>query len=1000
MILRRWLTCREQGVCAEILIFSLIAVVFIGDLFTRLGFVHGLLYTPLLLLAGLTARIHTLNQALLLTLVLTWIAIFLAPPAAAGQHWLAIGNRGLTSAVLIAIYGLCRFNMKIQQQQAHQQHRLHLASKLANIGYWQMNLTTGKISLSPEAATVLEQPESRNLTITDFAGLFVPAEQAGLLKSLYSADSQDKILDNEYLLMSRQGKNRWLRVVTRPDADQPSHMLGIVMDVSAMRSAQKDASRNREHFEHLTDTLPLYVWTAKPNGELDFISEDFMHYAGTNLDYALAHWLEFLPENQRQPTIQRWQQSLETGKPYVTEFQLRRADGEYLWHLNRALPIRDAQGRIVKWYGSSTDISDLKNLQQESQRLNTQLQTTLNSITDAFFTVDAKLRVLYANEQAYHLLVGHGKQSVITQLPNAAFENANEFNDQLLKVMATGRVHTFEFHQPTNERWLEVRAYPSDHGVTVYMRDITRHRAEQAELNLLRTAIAQLNDIVIITKAGPLDEPGPEIVFVNEAFERITGYSREQAIGRTPRLLQGTDSEREALDKVRLALENWQPVRTQVTNYTADGQEIILELNIVPLADENGWYTHWVSVERDVTQEKSLEHQLHKAQRMEAIGQLTGGIAHDFNNLLTVITGNTDLLMDALDGDPRMQALVKLINDAAERGTGLTRNLLAFSRRQSLKPTSVNVNTLIENMESLLRSSLSYEHVLQLKLQHPLNSARVDAVQLESSLLNLTINARDAMPEGGNLVIKTSETTLTTDDLAQSETTEAGNYICISISDTGEGISKDVLDKIFEPFFTTKPQGKGTGLGLSMVFGFIKQSGGHLQVDSKPGAGTTFQLYLPRSLTTETTEDTPAPIHQGQADGHQTILLVEDNDLVRKSAVQQLRAAGFEVLAAADAAQAIAWLASNQHVDLLFTDIVMPGGMNGVELAEKALETHPDLPVLLTSGYNEASGYKDSELPAGVEMLTKPYRREVLLNQLAMMLSQRTRAPHSESKHE
>lgn len=995
-----WSHCLRRGYCAEIAIFSLMVVVFVSDLFTPLGFVHGLFYTPLVMLAGLTSRIHTLNQSVLLAVLLSWLAVILAPAAPSGEHWAVLVNRLLTTVVLFAVYGLCRFNLKFQQQQEQQQNRLRLASQLANIGHWHINPTQGKIFLSPEAAAILEQPDWRTLTISDFAGLFVPAEQAVLLKALYSSDPRDNIIDSEYLLMSRQGKNRWLHIVTQPDVDHPGSMLGIVMDVSAMRSAQKDASFSRQHFEHLADTLPLYVWTAKPNGELDYISEDFLSYAETDLDYALANWLEFLPESERQPTIKRWRHSLETGEPYVTEFRLRRADGEYLWHLNRAIPVRNEQGRIIKWYGSSTNISDIKQLQQESQRLNIQLQTTLDSITDAFFTVDEELQILFANEQAHQLLGSSQAYSASTRLTDLAFGNVERFSKQLQQIMQSGEVDTFEFYQADKKRWLEVRAYPADPGLTVYMRDITRHREEQAELKLLRTAIAQLNDIVIITKAEPLDDPGPEIVFVNDAFERITGYTREQAVGTTPRLLQGDHSEREALDKVRHALENWQPVRTQVTNYTADGREIVLELNIVPLADDGGWYTHWVSVERDVTQEKSLEHQLQQAQRMEAIGQLTGGIAHDFNNLLTVITGNTDLLMDALDDNPRMQTLVKLISDAAERGSGLTRNLLAFSRRQSLKPASINVNQLIENMDNLLRSSLSREHSLQLQLHYPLKNARVDAVQLESSLLNLTINARDAMPEGGKLTIATSEAVLNHHDQTETAATATDDYLCITITDTGEGISQPDLDKIFEPFFTTKPHGKGSGLGLSMVFGFIKQSGGHLRVESVPGTGTTFRLYLPISEHLDSPAERPSATHLARPEGPQTILLVEDNELVRQSAVQQLRQAGFEVLAAADAAQAFAWLASDQQIDLLFTDIVMPGGMNGVELAGEARRTHPDLPVLLTSGYNEAAGYENSDLPTGVAMLTKPYRREMLLNQLTAMLSQRSRAQNSEPDHD
>lgn len=424
-----------------------------------------------------------------------------------------------------------------------------------------------------------------------------------------------------------------------------------------------------------------------------------------------------------------------------------------------------------------------------------------------------------------------------------------------------------------------------------------------------------------------------------------------------------------------------------LTQYHKSGREIVLELNSVPIGLTAGWYTHWVSVERDITEELHLQKQLRLAQRMEAIGQLTGGIAHDFNNLLTVITGNSELLIDELADKPALQSLVRLISSAAERGAGLTRNLLAFARRQPLSPEAVNINMLIRNMEALLRSSLGQKYQLELHLSSDLWPVMIDPVQLESSLLNLTINARDAMPDGGTLIISTERFFLLNPQNLSQHDLEAGEYVKIDVLDTGDGISQDLLDKVFEPFFTTKPAGKGSGLGLSMVFGFIKQSGGHIQVQSEVGQGTRFQLFIPHTEMVSPAPvlndiETPVLVQNSQ----QTILVVEDNDLVRQYAVSQLRDAGYQVLAAADGHQALNWLASAQQIDLLFTDVLMPGGVTGYELAQQAQQLRKNLPVLYTSGYTENAFTEEPGQNSSVAILNKPYHRAALLNSVTQML--------------
>ncbi|MDT8310273.1 MAG: PAS domain S-box protein, partial [Methylophaga sp.] len=667
----------------------------------------------------------------------------------------------------------------------------------------------------------------------------------------------------------------------------------------------------------------------------------------------------------------------------------RRHDGQYFWYLTRATPARDEQGNIFKWYGSGIDISESKLLQQRSEQLSQQLQNTLASITDAFFSLDKKLCFSYANEQAGNLLE-RPRSVLLNQLPVSAtvIDADGSFSRQLERALLSQKMTAFNFWFASRQLWLDVRVYPADEGLTVYLRDITKLRREQQELQLLRCAVSQLNDIVIITEAAPIDEPGPKIVFVNDAFERITGYRREEAIGQSPRFLHGPKTQRSELHKIRQALLSQQPVKVQLTNYRKDQHEVEIELNIVPIATDSGRFSHFVSIQRDVSGEKALQKQLQLAQRMEAIGQLTGGIAHDFNNMLTVITGNNDILQDALQDQPKLLSFSELIGNAAERGAGLTRNLLAFARRQPLSPANVDINQLIAQLQELLRSSLGQQYQLQLTLADDLWPVMIDPVQMESSLLNLTINARDAMDDEGQLSISTQNILRQTyyDDAELNK----GDWVQVSVCDIGHGIASDVLDKIFEPFFTTKAAGKGSGLGLSMVFGFIQQSGGHIRVRSAVDQGTCFNLFLPRAKTVTGPENIIKP-HPAKATaepaGQKTILVVEDNDLVRQYAVSQLRDAGYQVLEAAEANQALHWLNSAQSIDLLFTDVLMPDSLSGSELAKLATKIRPALPVLFTSGYTENILNDLSEEKRQQCLLHKPYHRAALLQRVAQALS-------------
>jgi CheY-like chemotaxis protein len=370
---------------------------------------------------------------------------------------------------------------------------------------------------------------------------------------------------------------------------------------------------------------------------------------------------------------------------------------------------------------------------------------------------------------------------------------------------------------------------------------------------------------------------------------------------------------------------------------------------------------------------------------MEAIGNLTGGVAHDFNNLLTAITGTIDILADAVRQKPELAAIAKLISDAADRGAELTSQLLAFARKQPLQPRETEINSLMVESKKLMVPTLGDHVDIKMILAPDVWRVLVDPGQLSSALLNLAINARDAMPNGGKLTLETSNVVLGKSyDTRQSEV-QPGEYVLIAVSDTGGGIPEAIRENIFEPFFTTKEFGKGTGLGLSMVYGFLKQSGGQIKVYSEEGHGTTFRIYLPRSGTgieLMTSKSAEARLERGT----ETVLIVEDNELVRTAVTTQIRSLGYQTLAVANATEAIAIADGGADFDLLFTDVIMPGKMNGRELAEAIAKRRSPLRVLFTSGYAENAIVHHGRLDSGVLFLPKPYRKSALARMLRRAL--------------
>ncbi|WP_249127748.1 PAS domain-containing sensor histidine kinase [Bradyrhizobium sp. AUGA SZCCT0169] len=630
------------------------------------------------------------------------------------------------------------------------------------------------------------------------------------------------------------------------------------------------------------------------------------------------------------------------------------------------------------------------------------LENTVESIRDCVVVADENAVVVVANGAARHLLgLDRGFDSLtgvrkfacflvdgttplpIPDSPLARALRGEHVDDFELMVQSEGSCA--KAHIVANARPLRDERGRLCGAVTV-LRDVTEQkRALQALVDseqMAQTIVSTALDAFVQT-----DENGFVLEWSPQA-EALTGWTRAETVGVKlvelvfPEHLRAAHRQRIA-KFLRETAGGAMGMRYEAPALHRDGHEFFVEVSLTALRRGDGYIIN--AFVRDITQRRIAEERLIQAQKMDTVGQLTGGIAHDFNNMLTVITGTIEILADGVKDVPHLASITKLISDAADRGANLTASLLAFARKQPLQPAEIDVNDLVREAVRLLAPTVGKDIEIEAALSDEAWPAFVDRSQLSSAVVNLAINARDAMADGGKLTIATGNITLGVPEAVARGVERAGDYVVVEVSDTGTGIPQPILDRIFEPFFSTKEVGQGTGLGLSMVFGFAKQSGGSVDVRSEEGSGTTFTIYLPKADTSAlqpSTHDEDSPV-QG---GSETLLCVEDDRKIRDYVTMQLESLGYKVIVASNADEALAIVNRGAAFDLLFTDVVMPGSMNGRQLAETLMARRPSLRVLFTSGYSDGALPLKNRAGHGIPLLTKPYRRAELARTLRRCL--------------
>lgn len=810
-----------------------------------------------------------------------------------------------------------------------------------------------------------------------------PADMDALMEAWPVAVAGGEAYSLDFRIRRHDGQYRWHHTTARPvlEDDQLTHWYGTTLDVEDLLDAGRRARAVADELTATLNSMTEGFYALDKDWRITFVNPAGEALLQRPRDELLGRVLwDLFPEARESVAYEAFTEAMRTGQPQ--SFDL---DYEPLgtWFEASAYP---SVSRLSVYF---RDVTRQRQSEASLRLSEGRFRAIAHTVTDTVWDWDLATDTVWWDEGPHGLL----------GLPGDTWETSIHEWEQRIHPDDRERVSAgIRASWSSPERtWVDeyrflrgdnTYADVLDRGAVIWddsgrairmvggMSDLSGQRAAQAQIRRQAALIEQARDAILVFGMDG------RITSWNSAAERLYQLSVEEARGRPASELLGKDPEafQAALDGV-VAAGEWQGQLLLPADEIAGTAETIVVCRWTLLFDERGAPDAILAIHSDITEQVILERQLQQSQRLESLGQLTGGIAHDFNNLLTVVLGSAETLIDALNDDERLRSSAEITRAAALRGAELTKRLLAFARRQPLAPGQHDVNRITEDMEPLLRRTIGESIRIALVLADDLAPATVDDAQLESCILNLAINARDAMPEGGLLSIETANVRLDEDYASRNSEVVPGRYVMLAISDTGTGMPPEVAERVFEPFFTTKAPGRGSGLGLSMVHGFVKQSGGHVKVYSELGEGTTIKIYLPRSGSADAVADARSTSPSTEVGGGERILVVEDDDLVRAHVSELLLGMGYRVTAVSSGADALARLESDHGFDLLFTDVVMPG-MNGQELADRARAIFPELHVLFTSGYTENAIVQQGRIPPGTFLLSKPYTRQELETKL------------------
>jgi PAS domain S-box-containing protein len=824
-----------------------------------------------------------------------------------------------------------------------------------------------------------------------------------------------------------QGVEHVIEVIKAPIMDSDghaTHVLTIGDDVTEQRRLRTEAQTANRLVEGILRNAPLSIQIKDAALCYRWVNRTFTEWFALAPEEVLGLTLGELnmPPDATARTDENDRTVLATGRTLQSNERWPCGNGSYRDVMVVKAPMLDDDGHVTHVITIGTDISELNHLRVAAEEAQRRLQQVLDAVPVTIALKDPNRRFVWVNREFDRVLAGFNLPTVVGLQAEEAFPDealaslVKQADDVLLK---TGQEAApipqrlpglgGEMRDYTVRRLAVRDAAGAIEGILVVGVDVTdlmratnglrQVNAELEERALERAReLAKVNELVsAVLQSAPM----PIVTLGlhggytswNPAAEKLLGYTAAEALGGTMPPWP-TPQQRGLSELLKVMAEGKSFSNVEVMRTRKGGGDVELLVSGAPLRNAEGTIEGAVAIGIDMTELRATARQLQQAQKMEAVGQLTGGIAHDFNNLLAVIIGALDLLVLEIPADGTAQMLVQQAIDAAERGADLTSHLLAFARRQALRPTATDVGLLVSEMTPLLHRTIGEAVIIRQTKERGLWSALVDRSQLESAILNLVGNARDAMPSGGTLTIDMRNDTVDRAEASVNPDLLPGEYVSVTVSDTGHGIASDIQGKVFEPFFTTKPVGQGTGLGLSMVLGFVKQSGGHLHLTSAPNEGTSVTLCLPRAsgltkrpLASNTVVSKTVVSQQGE-----TILLVEDDPDMRRVSASTLAALGYLVLAVAGAATALEALEAHPEIALLLSDVVLGGTSTGFDLAREARRRRPELPVLFVSGFADPDAAARNPLDGSFDMLLKPFRREQLAAKLRAALGS---VPHN-----